>query len=72
MKSSAGDKGGRADGRDSVRRMDEVQLMCQKEDIEGHHTCLCIFHFGEEGRLALPAFGMTGLGRMVGGYRTLN
>lgn len=55
-----------ADCRDSVRRMDEVQLTCRKEDIEGHHICLCVFHFGAEGRLALPAFEMTGLGHVVG------
>lgn len=49
--------------------MDEVQLTCRKEDIEGHHTGLCVFHFGEEGQLALPAFEMTGLGHVVGDTR---
>lgn len=54
-----------ADGRDSVRKMDEVQLTCRKEDTDHHHTCLCVFHFGVEGQLALLAFEMTGLGHAV-------
>ena len=54
------------DCRDAVERMGSVRVICEKEDLEDCHTCLCVFPFDVEGGLASPDLETVSLGHVVG------